>query len=177
MTGMRASVGFTLVELMVAVAVVAILLISAMPAFGDLIDKYRLKGAADALHGEVQFARSEAIRRNQAVYMTFGTGANACFAIGTTTDCDCASCDVRTRTSAQFAADFPNILISTVSAGNAAVGGFGLQPRQGTSDAAADVAITLTSARSARQLRVVVGLLGLPRVCTPGGSLAGYATC
>lgn len=177
MTGMRAVSGFTLVELMVALAVVAILVISAMPTFGGLIDKYRLKGAADALQGEVQFARSEAIRRNQAVYLAFGTGANACFAIGTAADCDCVSCDIRTRNTAQFATDFPNILISSVSAGSVAVGGFGLQPRQGTSDAAADVAITLTSARSARQLRVVVSLLGLPRVCSPGGSLPGYPAC
>ena len=177
MSAVRASAGFTLVELMVALAVVAILVSVSMPSFGNLIDKYRLKGAADALQGEVQFARSEAIRRNQAVYLTFGTGANSCFGIGTVADCTCDTCDIRTRNAAQFAADFPNILLSSVSAGGAAVSGFGLQPRQGTSDAAADVALLLTSARSARQLRVTVGLLGLPRTCSPGGTLAGYASC
>ena len=55
--------GFTLIELVVTVAVVAILAAVAFPGMGDFIDRQRLVGQTLAIADLAQTARSEAIKR------------------------------------------------------------------------------------------------------------------
>lgn len=55
--------GFTLVELLIAVAVAAVLITLAAPSFRDFILMQRLKGVHAQLVTDLQFARSEAISR------------------------------------------------------------------------------------------------------------------
>ena len=61
--------GFTLIEMMVAIAVLGILLSIGLPAFGRLIDNQRLDSSANTLIRSVQYTRGEAARRNQFVTM------------------------------------------------------------------------------------------------------------
>lgn len=61
--------GFTLVEMMVAVAVLAIMLAIGMPAFGGLIDNQRMDSSVATLLRSIHYTRSEAIRRNRHVVM------------------------------------------------------------------------------------------------------------
>jgi type IV fimbrial biogenesis protein FimT len=55
--------GFTLLELMTALAVGAILLALAVPSLRDLTIRQRITGAAQDLHVDLAFARSEAVTR------------------------------------------------------------------------------------------------------------------
>lgn len=59
--------GFTLVEMMVVIVLMAILLALALPSFNSLVEKYRVEGMASALIASVSHARAEAARRGQAV--------------------------------------------------------------------------------------------------------------
>jgi len=59
--------GFTLVEMMVVIVLMAILLALALPGFNSLVEKYRVEGMASALVASVSHARAEAARRGQAV--------------------------------------------------------------------------------------------------------------
>ncbi|WP_325344407.1 pilus assembly FimT family protein [Xylophilus sp.] len=63
---MRAS-GFTLVEVMVTLAVAALLLLVAAPGIGGWMVDLRVREAADTLHAGLQTARQEAVRRNENV--------------------------------------------------------------------------------------------------------------
>lgn len=59
--------GFTLIELMAAVAVLAVLLTLGLPSFEDFIRRLRLSGAMGDLIGDLNLARGEAIKRNARV--------------------------------------------------------------------------------------------------------------
>ncbi|MBL0296209.1 MAG: hypothetical protein IPQ21_03190 [Betaproteobacteria bacterium] len=61
----------TLVELMVVVAVVAIVLTLAAPSFRDFILLQRLKGINAQLVTDLQFARSEAVARGTLMRVQF----------------------------------------------------------------------------------------------------------
>lgn len=75
--------GFTLVELMVTVAVLAILLAIATPSFTSIINGNRLASGANELVASVQLARSEAVKRNRSVAICRSTdGANCVLAAG-----------------------------------------------------------------------------------------------
>ena len=66
--------GFTLIELMVTVAVMAILAAIAAPSMSELIDNRRAAGQTEELVASLQLARAEAIRRNARVTVCAGTG-------------------------------------------------------------------------------------------------------
>lgn len=61
----RMASGFTLVELMITIVVLAILAGLAAPSFADLIERNRLAGAANEIVAAMQTARMEAIRRGE----------------------------------------------------------------------------------------------------------------
>lgn len=67
---LKKSAGFTLVELMMVIAILAILITIGIPSFTTLIKNNRLTSAANNLAGAVHFARAEAVRRNLDVHVS-----------------------------------------------------------------------------------------------------------
>lgn len=66
--------GFTLIELFIALAILAVILSMAAPSFGDFIRSNRLKTAAFDLVVSLNYARSEAIKRNGDASVTPAAG-------------------------------------------------------------------------------------------------------
>lgn len=56
--------GFTLVETMIVLAVIAVMLTLAVPMARDWLMNSRIRSAAESLHTGLQLARMEAVRRN-----------------------------------------------------------------------------------------------------------------
>lgn len=95
--------GFTLVELMVVIAVVAILAAAAMPVYRNLLDRYRIGKAAEDVISVISNARAGSVKLHRRVNVAFTTsndwcvGANAApeptggARAGAATACDCAS--------------------------------------------------------------------------------------
>ncbi|MCL1861305.1 MAG: GspH/FimT family pseudopilin [Proteobacteria bacterium] len=62
--------GFTLIEMLIVIAIAAILAAVAVPSFRTMNRNMAVRGAADELVAGIQFARSEAIRTNQPVFLS-----------------------------------------------------------------------------------------------------------
>lgn len=82
--------GFTAIELMVTIAILAVLTALAAPSFSPLLDKWRVRSAAETLQNTLYFARSEAIKRGGGVAMAkLANTAGGCQNAGTTQEWGC----------------------------------------------------------------------------------------
>lgn len=95
--------GFTLIELMVSIAVLAVIVAMAVPSFADFRQRRIAEGAADQLVSFWANARFEATKRNQLVKVVFlradtgatclgatpAVGATAALQAADNTTCDC----------------------------------------------------------------------------------------
>lgn len=85
----RTSHGFTAIELMVVVAIVALLTALAAPSFTPLIERWRVRGAAESLQSTIYYARSEAIKRGGGVIIAKNPNVDACTTAATNTEWGC----------------------------------------------------------------------------------------
>ncbi|MDQ8021759.1 MAG: GspH/FimT family protein [Moraxellaceae bacterium] len=72
---MRATKGFSLIELMVTVTVLALLLAAAVPNFREYLTNNKVRTVAGEMRDGLQHARMEAIRHNESVTFCMGTGS------------------------------------------------------------------------------------------------------
>jgi len=82
MRPLSAQCGFTLIESMVAIAVLLVLMAIAVPSFKEASYRSQLRSAANNLVTSAHFARSEAIKRNAPVTMCMSTDGEHCAASG-----------------------------------------------------------------------------------------------
>lgn len=78
-----ACAGFSLVELMVGVSILAVLLALALPSFSDWVRNNQVRMTAESLREGLQLARSEAIRRNTRVRLQLVNALDSTCALST----------------------------------------------------------------------------------------------
>lgn len=185
----RPNLGFTLVELMVAVAVLAVMLALAVPSFTDFFDRSRVRGAADGLVSLIATARGEAVKRSRNVTVSMG-GSTTAWCIGAneaatpaaaaefaaSAACDCTSsseCFVDGVRRAASESDFPGVQVSAVTMSFVFDGKLG---NVATLDARS---VDLTSPAGKYTVRMNVSPLGQSTLCVPSGalSLSGVPSC
>lgn len=64
---MQRNRGFSLIELMVVIAILGLLLAIGIPSFATWLRNVQIRNAAESLQSGLQFARTEALRRNERV--------------------------------------------------------------------------------------------------------------
>lgn len=191
---MRAQ-GFTLIELMVSLAVLAVLLVAAAPSFADFFERYRLRSAVDDTLTIFSQARQAAVEADRNVRLSVG---------GTTTDwciggvqaaepadgelvdpdepeaCDCsgdpAACTVEGNQLTVDGSGRPGVSVDEVNTE------FAYDSKSGTLDTASFSAppeIDFFSSSNRYGLSVRISALGQARACVIAGKrpVPGYQPC
>jgi type IV fimbrial biogenesis protein FimT len=83
MNRQQTQAGFTLTELMVVIAIVAILLSIGVPSYKYISNSYRISAEVNGLLGDAEFARSEAIKEGQQIVLCTSTTLTTCAGVDT----------------------------------------------------------------------------------------------
>jgi type IV fimbrial biogenesis protein FimT len=184
--------GFTLIELVVTIALMAVLFGLAVPVFGEWIRNARVRTAADALQNGVRTAQAESLRRNRPIVF-FLTNAQPVLGVNAAAN----GRNWSVQTIARFDDATPEFIqggsLADVSSGVTITGPIALcfnsngrlvsnandtgPTGTGVTNAICNAAsppfdLTLPAYADARALRVTVGLGGQVRMCDPTPSRA-----
>lgn len=166
----RPAPGFTLIEIGLALAVLAILAALALPDLGRGMERQRLQGAAQGLAADLAEARFEAARQGQALFVEARPAPSRdsgwCWAVARSAGCDCAAAQA-CQVHAVRSADWRGVRLVEGLAVTLQPGGTAAGPQQ---------AALLESSRG-EQLRVEVSALGRARVCAARGSWPSVPAC
>lgn len=189
-----AAQGVTLVELLIAVAVIAVILVIAAPSFRDMVLMQRLRGTTAQLVTDLQFARNEAVSRGTLLRLSFRTNASmTCYTLYTSSvrdnRCDCrlgpgAACvneNVEIRTvqvprSLAVQVAIPATEFGSAFAFDNVTGGLYVIPIDDAEGPFDGIRVE-SFIDNARKLVVRINRSGRPLVCTPTGSTMTEPAC
>lgn len=100
--------GFSLIELLIVIALIGILSIIAVPQINTIINKYRLTGATRLVWGDLQNARLTALKENQSIRVDFNSSTYSFVRVSTSTT-------IFTRS---LGNEYPNITVALQGGGS-----------------------------------------------------------
>ncbi len=164
--------GFTLVEIMVTVAIIALLAGMAVPAMLSYRANNRLQGAAESLASFIQSAKQDVDRIDEDLLVQFDANAWCAgmdYEDGTS-GCDCTLADPTATDACTLPAedrvhrirgqDFPEVAMSKIGSYTT------IKHIRGTATAGS---VELQLGGGERVLRLVVSNVGRVRICVPAG--------
>lgn len=152
--------GFTLIELMITVAVFAVLTVLALPSFNQWIANTKIRSTTESILAGFQLARTEAVRLNRGVRITLNadTGWSVTEVISGNV--------VQTRPAAEGTGNNTSM---TVTPGGATIVDFNGLGRVTnlTPITQVDVDSTAIPAAETKELRITINTGGAARACDP----------
>lgn len=161
--------GFSLIELMIGITILAIAMAIGMPSYSQWIQNTHIRNAAESIQQGMQRARAEAVSRNTSIAFTFGGGPF--WAINQVSDGSL----IESRPAGEISQNvvFTVLPAATPPAVSTTIITFG---NLGTVVANADASASITqididsavlAAADSRELRITVGVGGGVRMCDP----------
>jgi len=174
----KISSGFTLMELLVTIAIVSIVASVAVPNFRDMVDKGNVAGATDQLYQNLTYARSEAIKLNSPVTLSFTESSSWCSGLSDGGVCDCGttnSCQIDGIDRSSSYNNYNNTSLSV----STALKNANFNPTRGILEKAgvpSTGSITITNSDdSTISATISMNLLGRPSVCSD--SISKFPDC
>jgi type IV fimbrial biogenesis protein FimT len=166
----RLSRGFTLFELIVVFVIVSILTLLALPSLLNFNQEQNTTMTAQKLYYALQEARSEAVKRNQTIYVNFQTGTNWCYGMNANADCNCSvlnSCALSVVTAPTSQS---TVMTSSGLTGNNSMN---FEPTHGA--AGRKGIVTFTAATGVSAMSVEAPIMGSVLLCS--SNISGYSAC
>lgn len=153
--------GFSLIELMVTIAILAIVITIAVPSYSDMIERKRTRGLTTAITTDMEFLLTEATKRNLNVSIIFSSTGYSMAADNSGTSIAVKSMTYANNyTGSSATADF----------GGSPVG-YTYNPKLGRLTGNTG-SVTVTN--GSHSLKISVNPLGRPSIC---GAFGGYSAC
>ncbi len=168
--------GFSLIEAMVVVAVIAVVATAAVPSLVAFIDGRRLDATATALAADVQFVRTEAVARNQPIRISFHDApGGTCWVVHTGPAAQCSCGDTPPAVCSGGAVEIKTVVLGAADrvSVRANVASIAFDPLHGTSTPTGTLRLVDDAGRAVHH---VVNVMGRVRSCTPTG-VPGWRAC
>lgn len=162
------SKGFTLIELMIGLALLALLLMLGVPAFSVVIENSRIKSAASAFALGLQSARAHAISQNETVSFTPAAGG------WSITD---SRGVIEGKTAAESSGNMVAVTITPNAVVNVSFNGLGRPGSAADFDFASPSNSCELDGGNTRCLRVRLSAGGQVRVCDPKARAGDTRAC
>ena len=169
----KSASGFTLIELMIAIAVFGILMMAALPSFRIWIQNTQVRTAAEGIFNGLQLARAEAVRRNVKTELELASGSGWTLKVVTTGEV------IQTRPASE-GSDSAVITIKPDGATKASFDGTGRITTNGDASAPiTEIKIDTNAipAADTGELCVAVGAAGLLKLSDPAVSSGDTRAC
>ena len=171
--------GFSLIELMVGVAIMAILLGLAMPNFQTWIRNSQIRNAAESVQNGLQKARAEAVTRNTNVEFVIGAGSS--WVVKLPDVGGVAGAQIESRFSREGSRDVTVAVTpagaTTVTFNNVGTVGVPLNPPFNTDASAPFTRVDFAAIGGSQNLRVTIGAGGNARMCDPNAPASSTRAC
>ncbi len=152
--------GFTLVELLISVAVVGVLTLLALPSFNQWIANTKIRSTTESVLAGFQLARAEAVRLNRGVRMTLN--ADTSWAVAEVL----SGTVIQTRPANEGTDSNTTMTVTPGTATTVDFNGLGRVTNL-TPITQVDLDSTAIPAASTKELRITINTGGTARACDP----------
>lgn len=159
----------SLIEFLLAFIIIIALTVAAIPIITNFYQKYRVTTQIQNLNHVLQYARNEAIKTHQTIYVNFQTGDNWCYGVNAGSACTCST--VNSCSLGSYSATKPHEL--TLAASALIKNSLTFEGKHGATNTPTTITFTLFG--NTPSIGIKVTSLGNMQYCS--SNYSGYIAC